>query len=198
MKYNTRFNPTISGPLHIGHLYMVLVNAAEAHRTGGKFTIRIDDTQPYWNHWIKEDQRNKYYEDYQEQLNQFEEIDVWERQSQMLIPEEIIGEHPLLKKYSRFVWMETSNIEWRTAINQKIMPYCPNHTLEKVVWDFWEDVNLLISQSQQKCARIRQRFISLSSIALHICKHTGRFRTPGLSRPGSLHSYINTHSNSRT
>jgi len=144
MKHNTRFNPTISGPLHIGHLYMVLVNAAEAHRTGGKFTIRIDDTQPYWNHWIKEDQRNKYYEDYQKQLNQFVEVDVWERQSQMLIPEEIIGEHPLLKKYSRFVWMETSNIEWRTAINQKILPYCPNHTLEKVVWDFWEDVNLLI------------------------------------------------------
>ena len=60
MKYNTRFNPSISGALHIGHLYMALVNEMEAHRTGGKFIVRVDDTQDIWNHWIKKDERDKY------------------------------------------------------------------------------------------------------------------------------------------
>jgi len=80
MKYNTRFNPTISGPLHIGHLYMALVNEAEAHHTGGKFIVRADDTQDYWNHWMKKDQQDKYYEEYQEQLGFFMNVDVWELQ----------------------------------------------------------------------------------------------------------------------
>lgn len=44
----TRFNPTTNGNLHIGHLYMMLVNEAEAHATGGNFTFRYDDNQaPY-------------------------------------------------------------------------------------------------------------------------------------------------------
>jgi len=49
MIYNTRFVPTINGPLHLGHLYTILVNQHEAHASGGKFIIRLDDTQPVWN-----------------------------------------------------------------------------------------------------------------------------------------------------
>ena len=50
MIYNTRFNPTLNGNLHLGHLYNNLVNHAEAHATGGKFHVRFDDNQRYW-HW---------------------------------------------------------------------------------------------------------------------------------------------------
>jgi len=44
----TRLNPTCNGPLHIGHLYMALVNRAEAHAAQGRFLIRMDDNQPSW------------------------------------------------------------------------------------------------------------------------------------------------------
>jgi glutamyl/glutaminyl-tRNA synthetase len=49
IKYNCRFCPTVSGWLHLGHLYMCLVNIAEAQRTGGQFIVRWDDTQRIWN-----------------------------------------------------------------------------------------------------------------------------------------------------
>ena len=49
----TRFNPTSNGDaskgiLHLGHLYMCMVNEYMAHSTGGKFIVRFDDTQQYW------------------------------------------------------------------------------------------------------------------------------------------------------
>jgi glutamyl/glutaminyl-tRNA synthetase len=46
--YITRFNPTANGPLHVGHIYMALVNQAEARRSGGRFILRIEDNQPEW------------------------------------------------------------------------------------------------------------------------------------------------------
>lgn len=45
---NTRFNPTVNGPLHLGHAYMMLVNEFEAHSRGGKFLVRWDDNQDAW------------------------------------------------------------------------------------------------------------------------------------------------------
>ncbi len=52
MKQNTRFNPTVNGPLHIGHLYTIMVNYGEARASGGKFGIRFDDTQWSWNYML--------------------------------------------------------------------------------------------------------------------------------------------------
>ena len=42
----TRFNPNVNGPLHLGHLYMALVNEAYAHDRQGAFVVRFDDTNP--------------------------------------------------------------------------------------------------------------------------------------------------------
>ena len=142
MKYNTRFNPTLSGPLHIGHLYMALVNEAEAHRTGGKFIVRVDDTAPFWR-MIKNYERAKYYEDYQEQLGIFMDVDVWDLQSQMPTPEEIRGDLCILKKYP-ILFADNSSVEWKAIIHQKVWPYSPRATVEKVIWDFHQGVNLLI------------------------------------------------------
>ncbi|MCK9458549.1 MAG: glutamate--tRNA ligase family protein [Proteobacteria bacterium] len=44
----TRFNPTANGRLHLGHLYLILVNYHTAKSTGGKFIVRFDDDQSYW------------------------------------------------------------------------------------------------------------------------------------------------------
>jgi len=144
MKYNTRFNPTITGPLHIGHLYLALVNANEAHRTGGKFIVRADDTQDYWNHWIKKDQQDAYYEDYQEQLGLFMDVDIWARQSEMLTSREIIGDNPHLECLLPKNWGGMQKIEWRSNANMRVFQYEFSIVIEKVIWDYWQKVNLLI------------------------------------------------------
>lgn len=46
---NTRFCPTPSGELHIGHYLTALVNEYEAHSTGGKFVLCFDDDQEDWD-----------------------------------------------------------------------------------------------------------------------------------------------------
>jgi len=64
---NTRFNPTANGYLHLGHLYLALVNQHVAKRTGGKFIVQIDDNQDHWrqmygqtkiNHFVSELKRD--------------------------------------------------------------------------------------------------------------------------------------------
>jgi glutamyl/glutaminyl-tRNA synthetase len=42
--YITRFSPSTSGGLHLGHIYTALVNQQLAHSSGGKFIVRVDDT----------------------------------------------------------------------------------------------------------------------------------------------------------
>ena len=51
VKCNTRFNPTVNGDLHVGHLYVALVNEHEAHASGGKFGVRFDDSKPCTMEW---------------------------------------------------------------------------------------------------------------------------------------------------
>ncbi|MFH1359369.1 MAG: glutamate--tRNA ligase family protein [archaeon] len=45
-KVITRFSPSPSGPLHIGHLLAILPNFLYAEKYKGKFYIRIEDTNP--------------------------------------------------------------------------------------------------------------------------------------------------------
>lgn len=40
----TRFNPSSNGPLHLGHVYMALIN--EAFAEDGRFIVRWDDSHP--------------------------------------------------------------------------------------------------------------------------------------------------------
>jgi glutamyl/glutaminyl-tRNA synthetase len=44
---NCRLNPSVSGPLHLGHLYMALVNRRYAEQTGGLFILRLADYDPH-------------------------------------------------------------------------------------------------------------------------------------------------------
>jgi len=143
-KYNTRFNPSINGPLHIGHLYMALVNEAEAHQSGGEFTVRVDDMQTYWNQRMGQNLVEQHYNEYREQLSRFMTVDVWHRQSQLPDIKEIIGDHYLFDILpDRPLWKE-AEIRWRVEGGQWVWPYSPYATLEKVIWDFWEKINLVI------------------------------------------------------
>jgi len=121
-----------------------LVNEAEAHRSGGKFVVRIDDTHPYWCHLISKGRRDQYYEEYQEQLNPFVKVDAWQRQSWMPTLQEIIGNNPFLENLRPPIWGDTVTIEWKTDESQKIQQ-CDRHlTMQRVIWDFYEGINLLI------------------------------------------------------
>jgi glutamyl-tRNA synthetase len=42
----TRFAPSPTGRLHVGNIRTALLNWLEARRTGGRFVLRIDDTDP--------------------------------------------------------------------------------------------------------------------------------------------------------
>jgi len=39
----TRFAPSPTGPLHLGHAYSALLNHDRARAVGGSFLLRIDD-----------------------------------------------------------------------------------------------------------------------------------------------------------
>lgn len=60
MSYATRFAPSPTGPLHIGHAYSALVASARARAAGGVFHLRIEDTdrersRNEWVHQIEQD-----------------------------------------------------------------------------------------------------------------------------------------------
>lgn len=66
MIFTTRFAPSPTGPLHLGHAYSALLAADMARARGGRFLLRIEDTdtsraRPQWEaqiyddlHWLGE------------------------------------------------------------------------------------------------------------------------------------------------
>ncbi|MDC0737084.1 tRNA glutamyl-Q(34) synthetase GluQRS [Cognatishimia sp. SS12] len=60
MQFCTRFAPSPTGPLHLGHAYSALIAAADAAQAGGRFLLRIEDidqsrSRPEWEAQIFED-----------------------------------------------------------------------------------------------------------------------------------------------
>ena len=62
MTFTTRFAPSPTGPLHLGHAYSALLAHDMARARGGRFLLRIDDldqsrSRPVWEAQIKDDLR---------------------------------------------------------------------------------------------------------------------------------------------
>lgn len=60
MTFTTRFAPSPTGPLHLGHAYSALLAQDLAARAGGQFLLRIEDidqsrARPHWEAQIYED-----------------------------------------------------------------------------------------------------------------------------------------------
>jgi len=142
-KYNTRFNPTITGPLHVGHLYMALVNETEAHLSGGNFIVRVDDQNKYHVISLGKKLIDQLFNEYQDQISRFMKVDIWHRESQMPRPEEVIGNHPILDMITQDGLWTVSDVIWKEE-GSWVWPYSPYATFEKVVFDFWEGITLLI------------------------------------------------------
>jgi len=142
--YSTRFNPTMNGYLHIGHLYNVLVNYHEAKRSGGRFGVRLDDNQRYW-YW-----RNTYSEEDSFEdaiMDDFEwmgiEPDYWSSQENLspvtvqLIREEFEYDLPR-EAFTAAFGAEVVGMPF------EFYPMVPSLTAEKVAYDFMEHINLVV------------------------------------------------------
>jgi hypothetical protein len=144
MKYNCRFNPTISGNLHCGHLYTALVNAREAHKSNGEFILRIDDTQEYWNKQLGSTLVKQLGNDYIDELSQFMFIDKIEWQSELpcfAYTNEVQGLNGWVHHPS---FIHDDVPEWIPDPNTILYPFTAWYTFEKVLWDYVDKVNWLI------------------------------------------------------
>jgi len=149
MRWNTRFCPTITSELHVGHLYTALVNERESHRSGGRFYIRIDDTQEYWRSKIGS-ASEIIGKRYISQIEMFMDIDKVEWQSQMPDPKILVGKHQdyiyntIFKNVEKEQMVYTQICDWIPDQDMQMYPYTSKFTFEKVVWDFYEGINWMI------------------------------------------------------
>ncbi|MGY5875149.1 MAG: glutamate--tRNA ligase family protein [Candidatus Thorarchaeota archaeon] len=180
MKYNTRFNPTPSGELHLGHLFVAMVNHDEARRSKGTFAVRIDDSNQYWNHTLGKDLTDQYCAEYKQQLSFFLTIDRWERQSLMPTIQEIRGDHPLFDTLGEESWMNDKICEWIPDSNIHMYPYQPLLTVEKVLWDFYEGINWLIrGEDIVTETALYQHFVDILGLPRMIHTYLPRLRAEG-------------------
>lgn len=141
---NTRFNPTTTGALHLGHAYLCLINEYEAHRSGGKFIVRIDDNQPEWVWRNGKGKNNEIAISFQHDLNWLGlEVDQWRNQSDMQsetdeLLECLLGDN-VYAGVDRFTHSELPGTP-----GVRYYPYTARFTLEKCVMDFINGANCLI------------------------------------------------------
>lgn len=146
LKFNTRFNPTANGPLHIGHIYTILVNEAEAHATGGKFIVRIEDDQENWVLQCGRDGTAEIVRGMIDDINWLGiHVDEWQLQSQM---------HDKRDEWINFLQPYDLRLQKRVFFDQQpeltyrdvygTFPYAPYLTMEHVVYDAMSGINLVI------------------------------------------------------
>lgn len=137
---NTRFNPTTNGYLHVGHLYLVILNADYATRTGGKFQVRFDDNMAVWVARLGERGLDRYAEAARRDIEWCGvQVDEWV--SQRALEGEVkqrlehLGHTPI-----KFPHPHHSLY----GVVEHCFPYAPQETLEKVVIDWFTACNCLI------------------------------------------------------
>lgn len=144
---NTRFNPTVNGPLHAGHLYLILLNHHAARSSGGKFVLRFDDDQPYWDQFCSPAKVAEYTDGIRRDLEWLGlEPDFYssERDSRE------VNENWVRTNVSNsdFIFQdrEYMGIRWQPTVktNSRPYPYTPYLTAVKVAQDFREGIDLLI------------------------------------------------------
>jgi glutamyl/glutaminyl-tRNA synthetase len=148
MQFNTVFNPTTNGLLHLGHLYMAMVNAAEAHNSGGKFIVRFDDDQFMWTALRGKQGDNIEVEDEIEHDLDWAGIDVDEYNSQQVTRIEVdkmlyyLNKGPLPAQETKATMVELPMTITQTLHDP--YPYVPWITARKVVEDFMDGITLKI------------------------------------------------------
>ena len=150
----TRFNPTTNGALHVGHLYMIYVNEAEAHANNGKFVVRFDDNQAAYDYGVSWTGARMGPEDIRRVKEQMIEdllwlnvmVDGWssQREREKRVDEFLVflngGEGLRVRK--SYTSQTNPEVHW-TGFDTAY-PYVPWLTAEKVLFDYLDGCNLLI------------------------------------------------------
>jgi glutamyl/glutaminyl-tRNA synthetase len=131
----TRFNPSVTGALHLGHIYTLLVNERLSHQQGGKCFVRFDDTSQGIQ--IEMEHKERIEPIIENQTKDIEwlgiEIDGWQLQS------DFVSNHAddfiRLRKELTDPYPHTMPISIRMGANWMPYPYTPYQTAERVVMD---------------------------------------------------------------
>jgi glutamyl/glutaminyl-tRNA synthetase len=142
MSFNTRFNPSANGGLHLGHVYPVLINEAVAHESGGHFTVRFEDTARSSLHLMPFVLQERIAELQQDEIMWLGvPVDEWSFQSD-------IDEEVTILLRERFHYEPLPDEPWRFAEIAggafQPYPFTPTLTARKVVMDWMQGVNFLI------------------------------------------------------
>jgi glutamyl/glutaminyl-tRNA synthetase len=140
---NTRFVPTLSGALHIGHLMTILVNATEAHDSGGRFIMRLDNSQRVWAWKFDENLRGVFKKMVIEDVEWLGiKVDEWSDQDE-LMPEVIrLAKHLYYDLPPQpFADMPAAHVAGDPT---PFYPYVERFTAEHCLMDFLEEVTLVI------------------------------------------------------
>ena len=138
----TRFNPSVNGNLHLGHLYVALVNEALSIESGGKFYVRFDDTAPGHIADIGKKRMAIIRKNQEDELNWLGlKVDAYYGQ------EDTLAEvHEILKK--KLDWSDPDGraIQPEIIADSHVMlfPAVPMITAEKVVFDHMIGTTLLV------------------------------------------------------
>lgn len=140
--YNTRFNPSASGPLHLGHVYMALVNESMARESGGRFIVRWDDSHSLY---IANFGKDKIFLIRQGQRDDLEWLglkpDAWINQSDVIedVRKRIAGKVNVFADENPTTYPELIGDDYTP-----LYPFTPMLTAEKVIMDNDEGVNMLV------------------------------------------------------
>jgi glutamyl/glutaminyl-tRNA synthetase len=136
----TRFNPSVNGNLHLGHLYTALVN--EALAVDGRFYVRFDDTAPGHLLDIGKERMAHIRRNQEDELRWLGlRVDAYYGQIDAL--DEV---HAILKK--KLDWSECDGRAMQPEIiadsHVMLFPAVPMITAEKVVFDHMIGTTLLV------------------------------------------------------
>lgn len=143
--YNTRFNPTTNGLLHVGHLYMLKVNEALAHLNGGRFIVRFDDNQRFYRMTLRTQELVRIREEMREDIEWAgAQVDAWESQLELehatysMLTTLNHGDLPMTEPFQH-----RTNADIRSDITMGY-PYAPRLTAEKVILDAMDYITFLV------------------------------------------------------
>jgi glutamyl/glutaminyl-tRNA synthetase len=139
--------------LHVGHLYLVLLNYHAAKSSGGNFVVRFDDDQPHWRIAIGEEVMDRFAEHVKEDLEWVglkPDLYSSERESRSLNEEFIVGRLPSPKMIiddREIDDFKVMRYQPRDTVHGWPYPYTPYLTAVKVAQDHREGIDLLIRGS---------------------------------------------------
>ena len=138
---NTLFNPTVCGPLHLGHLYLILVNLKAS--ANGQFVVLFDDIQAYWIEQLGKEKLQANCELIQQDLDWMgiHPKYVFMSQHEKELQSDLV---PLGRLTNLFVVMPDDNEYANTISFERPYPYVPYQTALKVAIHRKNGVDLLI------------------------------------------------------